>query len=569
VLVAIAVSVPFLQRRLGARPPSGPVMLAVLPFENEGPSSDESFADGLTEAITNRLASLHNLGVIDRRSAEQYKTTTKSPRQIGRELGVQYILEGTVRWATDEKGARKVQISPSLVAVSDLTTKPAGGPYLVVPSDVFQVQTDVATKVADALNVTLTGADQQALTARATQDPEAWAAFNRAEQAFSHVHDLSEADELRTALTQYELAVSRDPKFAAAWARLAFARFVWSLYNPSDTTRFTAAKRALDTAAAISPDLPEAHQTRAFYLGFFEHNGDAAYEELIRAQAGRPNDAGLSAQVAVGEIIRGRTDEGFANLAKAVRLDPRSTDALTTASGLTYQYRRYAESEAYADRWIAIDPTSSAAYNTKINDELDGRGDTVAAARTIDTLTARGVHIGATLAQQLVLIGSPYRARLEHMSLADVGAQQTFDTLNFYLAKRTLFQRSQPALARAYADSIIHAAHSAEFAGPLMWFKASILAFGYAANGDRAQANRALTQFHAELAAAKGLTPVDSGTRYQDVVATFALLGDADSAAAYAAQAFRLPGGFSKFSVHLDPTFDSVRNAPAFQRILQ
>ncbi|HZS57791.1 MAG TPA: protein kinase [Gemmatimonadaceae bacterium] len=570
VVLALAVSVPLLQRRLGAsHPASGPVMLAVLPFENEGPSADAYFADGLTEAITNRLASLHNLGVIDRRSAEQYKTTTKTPKQIGRELGVQYILEGTVRWATDEKGTRKVQISPALVTVSDLTSKPVGGPYLVVPSDVFQVQTDVATKVADALNVTLTGADQQALTARPTQDTAAWNAFTRAEQAFKHVHDLSATGALDTALTQYQVAVTRDPKFAQAWARLAFARMVYSLYNPSDTTRLTAAKHALDTAAVLSPDLPELHESRAFYLSLFEHKTDASYEELIRAQAGQPNNADLSAQIAAAEIARGRPDEGFANLAKAVRLDPRSTDALTTAAGLTYAYRRYAESEAYADRLIALDPTLGAAYDTKINDELDGRGDTVAAAHTMDSLIARGVRIGASLSQQMPLIGGGYRTRFEHMTLADIGAGSAFDTLNFYFGKRALYQRVQPALAQAYADSILRTARSPMLTGPLAWFRSSIQAFGYAAKGDRLQAMRALTRVHAELAADKGVTPSDSSQRIQNMAATFAILGDADSAAVYVAQAFRLPGGFSKFSVRLDPTFDPVRNSPAFQRLLQ
>ncbi len=570
VLVAIAVSVPLLQRRLGAsRPASGPVMLAVLPFENEGPSADAYFADGLTEAITNRLASLHNLGVIDRRSAEQYKTTTKTPKQIGRELGVQYILEGTVRWATDEKGARKVQISPALVTVSDLTSKPIGGPYLVVPSDVFQVQTDVATKVADALNVTLTGADQQALTARPTRDTAAWNAFTRAEQAFKHVHDLSETDALDTALAQYQVAITHDPKFAQAWARLAFARMVWSLYNPSDTTRLTAVKHALDTAAVLAPDLPELHESRAFYLGFFEKNRDAAYEELIRAQGGEPNNADLLAQIAAAQISRGRTDEGFANLAKAVRLDPRSTDALTTAADLTYQYRRYAESEAYADRLIALDPSSTSAYNTKVNDELDGRGDTLAAARTMDTVIARGVRISASLAQQLPQIGAAYRDRYAHMTLADIGASNAFDTLNFYFGKRALYQRNQPALARAYADSILRTSRSPMLSGPLAWFRSSIQAFAYAAKGDRPQAVRALTQVHAELAADKGVTPTDSSQRIQNMAATFAILGDADSAAAYVAQAFRLPGGFSKFSVRLDPTFDPVRNSPALQRLVQ
>ncbi|HSY83319.1 MAG TPA: hypothetical protein VK807_16270, partial [Gemmatimonadaceae bacterium] len=570
ILIAIAASVPLMQRHLGARPANGPVMLAVLPFENEGPAPDAYFADGLTEAITNRLASLHNLGVIDRRSAEQYRTTAKTPKQIGRELGVQYILEGTVRWATDDKGARKVQISPSLVTVADLTSKPAGGPYLVVPSDVFQVQTDVATRVADALNITLTGADEQALTSRPTQDPEAWAAFNRAEHAFKQVHDLSSLNDLQTAIAQYELAVTRDPKFATAWARLAFARMVWSIYNASDTARLASAKRALDTAAMLSPDLPEMHQSRAFYLGFFQHNTDASYEELVRAQAGRPNDADLAAQLATAEVVRGHVDEGFANLAKAVRLDPRSTDALSAATALTYAYRRYAESESYADRWIAIDSMSNAPYNWKLNDELDGRGDTAAAGRTMDAVFARGVHVGPALAGQLALLGPTYRTRLEHLSLADIGASQTFDSLNYYLAKRTVYLRDQPAVARAYGDSLLHAvARSTTLAGPLAWHKTALLAFAYAATGDRARAVRELAQVHAEMAAAKGLVLNDSAQRYQDIAGTFGLLGEADSAAAYVSELFRLPGGFSKFTVRLDPTFDLVRNSPAFQRLLQ
>jgi eukaryotic-like serine/threonine-protein kinase len=569
-LVAMVVSVPLIQRRLGARPASGTVMLAVLPFENEGPASDEYFADGLTEAITNRLASLHNLGVIDRRSTEQYKTTTKSAKQIGRELGVQYILEGTVRWATDDKGGRKVQISPALVTVSDLTSRPAGGPYLVVPSDVFQVQTDVATKVADALNVALTGADQEALTNHPTRNAEAYDAYLRGEHAFKQVHDLSSPDTLREAITQYELAVNRDPKFALAWARLAFARMVWSIFNAGDTTRLTSAKRALDSAAAINPDLAEVHQSRAFYLRFFLHRNDEAYEELVRAQAARPSDADFASQLSATEIIRGRVEEGFANMAKAVRLDPRSTDALATAAGLAYWYRRYAESEAYVDKWIALDPMTGRAYVQKLYDQLDGRGDTGAAAATLDTAVARRVPMGTTLVNQFVLVNDTYRARLERLTLADVGAKQTFDTLNYYAAKRSLYvRRGQPAIARAYADSLLHEAKSPLLAGPLAWQSSTLQAFGYAALGDRAQAMREIAQAHAEMAAAKGLTGTDSAERYNDIASAFAALDDADSAAAYVTQLLRLPGGNSKFTFRLDPTYDQVRSAAVFQRLLQ
>jgi hypothetical protein len=221
------------------------------------------------------------------------------------------------------------------------------------------------------------------------------------------------------------------------------------------------------------------------------------------------------------------------------------------------------------DRWIALDPMSTAAYNMKLNDELDGRGDTAAGGRTIDTALARGVHVGASLAQQLSLLGPSYRARFEHMSLADIGATQTFDTLNYYLSKRAVYSRDQPAIARAYADSIVRAGRSPMFAGPLGWFHSSILAFGYAARGDRAQAMGEVARVHTELAAAKGLAPPDSALRFENLAATFAALGEADSAAVYVAQAMRLPGGFSKFSVRLDPTFDPVRNSPAFQHLLQ
>jgi hypothetical protein len=194
----------------------------------------------------------------------------------------------------------------------------------------------------------------------------------------------------------------------------------------------------------------------------------------------------------------------------------------------------------------------------------------MAAARTMDTAFARGVHIGAQLAQQFVLLGPAYRARLERLSLADIGARQTFDTLNYYSAKRALYSRGQPAVARAYADSLIRAARSPLLAGPLAWHRTSLLAFAYAVLGDRAQAMRQLAQARAEMAAvAKGLTPTDSSDRYQDFASTFAQLGDADSSAVYVAQLLRLPGGVSKFSIRLDPTFDPVRSSPAFQRLLQ
>ena len=198
-------------------------MLAVLPFENDGPASDEYFADGLTDAITNRLASLHGLGVIDRRSARQYKSTTKSARDIGRELGVQYVLEGTVRWAKDTSGAQKVLITPTLVNTNTLSSKPAGGPYIVVPSDVFQVDSDVATRVADALDVTLNPHERHVLESRPTTNPDAYDAYLRGDAIDKDNDAMSlNANNVRLAIEQYQQALKLRPDLTAA--KSAFSR---------------------------------------------------------------------------------------------------------------------------------------------------------------------------------------------------------------------------------------------------------------------------------------------------------------------------------------------------------
>jgi TolB-like protein len=140
-------------------------VVAVLPFENLGLPEQEYFADGVTEEITSRLSGLSGLGVIARSSAMQYKRTTKTLRQIGEELSVGYVLQGTIRWSTIPDGGSRVRINPALVRVSD-ATQIWSQSYEAVLSDVFKLQSEIAAQVAGALGVKLLQPEQKALEAR-------------------------------------------------------------------------------------------------------------------------------------------------------------------------------------------------------------------------------------------------------------------------------------------------------------------------------------------------------------------------------------------------------------------
>ena len=133
---------------------AGPKRLAVLPFENLGRPEDGYFADGLTDEVRGKLTALPGLEVIARTSSGQYKQTTKTPQQIGQELGVDYLLTGTVRWDKEAGGPSRVRVSPELVQVSTASTK-WQAPFDAPLTDVFQVQADVAARVAEALGLAL------------------------------------------------------------------------------------------------------------------------------------------------------------------------------------------------------------------------------------------------------------------------------------------------------------------------------------------------------------------------------------------------------------------------------
>ncbi|MBU1318327.1 MAG: protein kinase [candidate division Zixibacteria bacterium] len=181
VAVAVVATQPWKPETIADKPHK--IMLAVLPFENLGDPEDEYFADGITEEILTNLAKLSGLGVISRTSAMQYKNSEKGLRQIGEELGVDYVLEGTIRW--DKSGdVNRVRIHPQLIEVADDIHLWADR-YDAILSDVFEIQSSIAEKVAEALNVALLETERRALTQQPTENTEAYHYYLRGKQYFS------------------------------------------------------------------------------------------------------------------------------------------------------------------------------------------------------------------------------------------------------------------------------------------------------------------------------------------------------------------------------------------------
>jgi serine/threonine-protein kinase len=338
------------------------MMAVVLPFENLGPAEDEYFAAGITDEISGRLASVNSLGVISRQTAARYAGTDKSIQQIGEELEVDYILGGTVRWARQGDGASRVRISPELIRVADdrqIWTET----YDREIEDIFEVQSDIANEVIDALGVTLLGGEQEDLDATPTDNVEAYRAFLKARDLELHGKTVQEITTETEA--QYLRAVELDPGFVEAWTRLSIHHS--NLYSGIDRTeeRLSKAKAALDKAAVQGHDLPEVRLARGFYhyYGFREY--DQALEEFRQASEILPNDSEMRA--AVGLIYRrqGKLEEAIAEFEAAEQLDPQNVNVLSNLSSTFRAMRRVDETLSYDDRQLILSPEDDNTHSTK------------------------------------------------------------------------------------------------------------------------------------------------------------------------------------------------------------
>ncbi|MGH8016474.1 MAG: protein kinase domain-containing protein, partial [Candidatus Zixiibacteriota bacterium] len=229
-------------------------MIAVLPFDNLGSAEDEYFADGMTEEITSRLAGIKGLGVISRTSSMKYKTSDKNLTEIGRELGVDYILEGSVRWSK-VGGQSKVRITPQLVRVHDDRHMWAEN-YERALMEVFAVQADIATKIVEQLGIALLESDRQELALRPTENTKAYDFYLKALNAYQ-IFDFSTSAQREVQL-MLDSAVEFDSNFALAYALRGKVYSHLAFRNPSSENA-SVARASAEKALKLQPRLPAGH----------------------------------------------------------------------------------------------------------------------------------------------------------------------------------------------------------------------------------------------------------------------------------------------------------------------
>jgi TolB-like protein/Flp pilus assembly protein TadD len=339
---------------------AGRTMVVVLPFENLGSAEDAYFAAGMTEEFTSRLARVAGLGVISRTSAVQYDRSGKTMRQIGEDLGVDYVLEGTVRWDRRAGAASRVRVTPQLIRVAD-DTHVWSDTYDRDIDDLFSVQSEIATNVVRALGVTLLEPERNALEARPTENLEAYQAYVRGKE-YADQSDYTE-ENFRLAIRLLERAVELDPNFALAWAALskAYSEIHHFGYDQS-AARIAQSRAAADRALALGPDLPEVQLADGYYYYWIHRDYPRALEAFARAERSLPNDSEVLGAVAYIWRRQGRFEDAAERLKKAFELSPKDATIPMHICETLVHLRRYREAEEYADRAIALAPDRGIAF---------------------------------------------------------------------------------------------------------------------------------------------------------------------------------------------------------------
>jgi TolB-like protein/DNA-binding winged helix-turn-helix (wHTH) protein/tetratricopeptide (TPR) repeat protein len=363
VAAVAALIVMLLGRRQGGMGRAGPEpTIVVLPFENLGAPQYDYFASGIAEEITGRLAGLQGLQVISALSAGEAARSGATADVIGKLLGAEYVLQGTVRWDNVSAGAPRVRITPRLVRVADGAHVWADV-YDRVLDDIFSVQAEIALEVCHRLDATLLDREVLALERRPTGDLTAYEAYLR---GMSYLHGFH-VEGYRSAAYMFERAVTLDPSFASAWARLSLTKacIVFHGGGPHDEL-LDEAKQAADRALALDPTSPDAHRALAYYIFWGLRDYDRALVEFEAAAQRRPNDGQLLADMGYVKRRQGRWQEAESLLRRALELNPRSAMIAYNLAYSATAFRHYTEADTLLDRAITSSPDSLWFYLQKI-----------------------------------------------------------------------------------------------------------------------------------------------------------------------------------------------------------
>jgi TolB-like protein/Tfp pilus assembly protein PilF len=537
--------------------------IAVLPFENMSEGKDSGFfADGIHEDILTNLALVRELHVVSRTSVAQYRATTKPIRQIGAELGVAYILEGSVR-----RAGNKVRVTGQLINARTDEHVWAKA-YDRDITDIFAIQAELSQEIARALAAALSPEEKSLIERRPTENLAAYDAYVKARHlAGSGTSELLEHKTIEALLRK---AVELDPQFAAAWGQLGRERaYIYFSEIDRSAAKLEEARQAIETAVRLAPDAPEVIENYGDYFYYGYRDYARAVEQYQRLAVLRPNDAVVFGSLGLIHRRQGRMRESLAELRRADELDPRNVRYVRAAQQLSQALNLYEQATALQERVVSLSPGDVFEQFTLALIPFSARGSIKEGQAMLENVKADPAH------EPLVLFG------------------------------RKQFAMATGNWAEAIRLDNDHRYY--EFAGIPHWSQDVAMAFVLAANGDRtaarARAAAAIPEIKLELETKASATAwsglgaayVLTGEREEalrcgrkamelvpeaaDAVAgpTFSLglaqiqawVGDKDAALAELARLLRTPYGENIYSaktsvswipLHGDPRFEALVN---------
>jgi TolB-like protein/Tfp pilus assembly protein PilF len=540
--------------------------IAVLPFQNLSDDPENAyFADGVQDDVLTNLSKIGDLRVISRTSVMQYKGNAPNLRDIGKALGVSNILEGSVR-----RSGNKIRVNVQLIDANSDEHIWAND-YDRDVTDVFAIQSDLAQKIAEALQAKLSPGEKSRMERKPTENGEAYLAFVQA-------HDLSCAFEDSAKLKQseqlYARAIELDPNFALAIARYSQLES-WLLRDVDRSPERRGKARTLaERALQLQPDLPEAHLALGFSYYYGDNDYDAALREFEIARSGLPNESEV--YLAIGAIQRrqGKWAESTANLEKAVSLNPKDIWSL---QNLTFNYqmlRDFTKANQTIDRALALDPKAIGPLEVKSKLAIFEKGDFSVAEKAFETVKSAPMSAEqklkiASAQADVLLLERKYREGLQQAESLPDDQLSAFPghlwSKYFCIGFARKALQDEPGArvaflkAKSAAEGKLKRNPDSEEAHLQL---AKVLAYLGEKEAALAEAQRA-TELLPETKDAFGGPEIMTG-----VAEVYAIVGDYDRAIEILERLLSRPSGVTAQLLKVNPIWDSLRSDPRFQGLI-
>ena len=538
--------------------------IAVLPFENRSEDKANAyFADGIQDEILTRLAQINDLKVISRTSTQRYKSSPENLPEIARQLGVAHILEGSV-----QKAGEQVRVNVQLIN-AETDAHLWAEVYDRKLTDIFTVQTDIAENIAKALQMKLSGREQQAVAAKPTENPAAYEAYLRGLALWNTLSTLPEDSD--TIVAHFSRAVELDPEFALAWSFLSVAHsFVYVEFDGTPQ-RAARGKEALERALSLQPDLGEAHFAEGMYRYKILRDYEGALAAFQKARAGSAANRVMAIEFSSYVKRRqGKWDEAIQMHRATLELDPRNVIILSEAA-LTYRaLRRFDEAHALLDRAREVDPQAAQLIIQKAEVAL-AQGDTATAARLMEAISIDPrdpVQLNASVRYWLTIRRFPEAIRTLRDVLQNAESLPKKYAANF---------RALLGIAEALAGN--QAAAKAKLEGARRellavraegvtssWINGNLLLVA-AFLKDKAGVEREAAELRDEIES----DAVVRNSWLTAIAVARAQLGETDAALESVKQLLKLPGEYSLTPalLRIDPLWDPLRDDPRFQKLVE